>query len=431
MSEELSPGVVLGKRYRLERRLDRGGMGVVWAASHLVTKRGVAIKLLHGAGREDPQARARLLREARASCAVDHPAVVPVLDVIDAGGAPALVMDLLVGESLRARLDRERRLSPADARALLTPVAAALAAAHAAGVVHRDVKPENVFVTPKEEGVEVRVLDFGVAKMLATDGRATSLTDTGAMLGTPYYMAPEQAFGERDVGPAADAWALGIVLYECLSGARPTQADNLGQVIKLVTQAPIRPIQEVVPEVPDDLAAIVASLLVRDPCAREVDLARVAAALGQSAPPAASLDAPSPSSAPDVADGALPVARRPPIAVVAGLAAAMLAVVLVVGLKLQRDPSIAVEPASSPSISVAVAPNVTPIVSSSTAAPTTVEPVVASARPSAVVLPPSSAAPHPAVSVAPAGSSGPSAPVVQPTSSASSGPGRVITVAPF
>ena len=147
-------------------------------------------------------------------------------------------------------------------RCFARPVAAALAAAHVAGVVHRDVKPENVFVTPKDEGVEVRVLDFGVAKMLATDGRATSLTDTGAMLGTPYYMAPEQAFGERDVGPAADAWAFGIVLYECLSGARPTQADNLGQVIKLVTQAPIRPIQEVAPEVPDDLAAIVASPMI-------------------------------------------------------------------------------------------------------------------------------------------------------------------------
>jgi len=140
---------VVGRRYRLERELStQGGMGVVWTAIHLVTKRRVAIKLLRASGSEDAASRARLLREARASCAVEHPSILPVLDVIDADGAPALVMELLEGESLRERLARAHgsALGVRETSAILAPVAAALAAAHAARIVHRDIKPENIFL---------------------------------------------------------------------------------------------------------------------------------------------------------------------------------------------------------------------------------------------------------------------------------------------
>ncbi len=261
-------------------------MGVVWAATHIVTKRSMAIKVISRDRATDAGARARLLREARASCAVDHPGVVPVIDVIDVDGAPALVMDLLEGESLRSRLDRGP-IAPSEACRILAPVASALAAAHAAAVVHRDIKPENVFLL---EGTEhgVRVLDFGIAKILATEDRTSTLTETGAVLGTPYYMAPEQAFGERDVGPSADAWALGIVLYECVTGARPTQADNLGQVIKRITQTAIPPLDEVARDVPPRLAALSKRLLERDPATRERDMAAVAReleALGRTGEP--------------------------------------------------------------------------------------------------------------------------------------------------
>ena len=258
-------------------------MGVVWTAIHLVTKRRVAIKLLR-AGGHDAGSRARLLREARASCAVDHPNVLAVLDVIDADGAPALVMDLLEGESLRERLERQGALEVRVTCTLLAPVAGALAAAHAAGIVHRDIKPENIFLVgaPPAEPT-VKVLDFGIAKIVATEEPSTNLTESGAMLGTPYYMSPEQAFGERNVGPATDAWALGVVLYECLTGARPTQADNLGQIIKRITQDPIAPVAERVAGVPAPLNALIARLLQRDVAAREVDMASVARTLASCA----------------------------------------------------------------------------------------------------------------------------------------------------
>ena len=297
----LGPGSVIARRYRLDRELTRGGMGVVWAASHLVTKRRVAIKLLRTDGNEDPSSRARLLREARASCAVDHPNVLPVLDVIDAEGAPALVMDLLDGESLRERLDRQRALTPREACAILAPVAAALAAAHAARIVHRDIKPENIFLVSGEgdsgSGGKpiVKVLDFGIAKIVATEEPTTNLTESGAMLGTPYYMAPEQAFGERDVGVAVDAWSLGIVLYECLSGARPTQAENLGQVIKRITRDPIAPIEESVTGIPPELAALMTRLLQRDVAAREIDMPSVVAILTSCADARAPAPAPAPA----------------------------------------------------------------------------------------------------------------------------------------
>jgi eukaryotic-like serine/threonine-protein kinase len=279
----LSPGAVVGRRYRLERMLTQGGMGVVWTATHLVTKRRVAIKLLRAGGHDDAGSRARLLREARASCAVDHPSVLPVLDVLEVDGAPALVMELLEGESLRERLERKGALGVRETCAILAPVAEALGAAHAARIVHRDVKPENIFLVGGDAQLTVKVLDFGIAKIVATEEPASSLTETGAMLGTPYYMAPEQAFGERDVGPAADAWALGIVVYECLSGARPTQAENLGQVIKRITREPMAPIEESVAGVPPDLASLVGRLLDRDAGAREVDMSRVARILASRA----------------------------------------------------------------------------------------------------------------------------------------------------
>ena len=264
-------------------------MGVVWTAIHLVTKRRVAIKLLRASGSEDAASRARLLREARASCAVEHPSILPVLDVIDADGAPALVMELLEGESLRERLARAHgsALGVRETSAILAPVAAALAAAHAARIVHRDIKPENIFLVRATDArgaagkPTVKVLDFGIAKIVATEEATTSLTESGAMLGTPYYMAPEQAFGERDVGAAADAWSLGIVLYECLAGVRPTQADNLGQVIKRITQDPMTPVEDVVADVPAELARVIRGLLVRDAAARETDLAAVAATLAR------------------------------------------------------------------------------------------------------------------------------------------------------
>jgi serine/threonine-protein kinase len=231
-------------------------MGTVWEAVHTVTRKPVALKFLKG---DKAEGRERFVREARAASAVRHPHVVAIHDVVELGGGElAMVMDLLEGESLGARLRREGRLSLGFTAKILVDVLAALSAAHALGIVHRDLKPDNVFLTRRGDGgCHVVVLDFGVAKVIEPDG---ALTGSGAMLGTPYYMAPEQAFGEGDVDARADLWAIGVVLYECLAGVRPTQAPNLGQILKILTTGAITPIEQLI-EVPDPIAALSRRLL--------------------------------------------------------------------------------------------------------------------------------------------------------------------------
>ena len=446
---------MVGRRYRLERELTRGGMGVVWVATHLVTKRRVAIKLLRAGGHDDTASRARLLREARASCAVDHPSVLPVLDVIDAEGAPALVMELLEGESLRGRLERKGALAASEACAILAPVAAALAAAHAARIVHRDIKPENIFLvaSPGREPT-VKVLDFGIAKIVATEEATTNLTETGAMLGTPYYMAPEQAFGERDVGPAADAWALGIVLYECLSGARPTQAENLGQVIKRITQDPMMPVEQAVPNVPAELASLVGRLLQRDAAAREVDMANAAKVLAACAEPIAAVPASaaesevatSPSGDPVRETGEGSPARGRRMAAVA--TAAVVAAVAIAFARSSTTSAPAGASSALPTASVAAPPSSpppAPSASTSPAVPASAIPseVLPTPRASSVVALPlphaSGAAPRahatagPDASASNASSATAANPrrVPAPDDGGATGPGHVIITTPF
>jgi serine/threonine protein kinase len=281
---ELVTGAVIAGRFHLDRRIGEGGMGVVWAATHMVTRKPVALKMLKPERAADPDLRQRFIREARAVCAVQHPNIVEIHDVLETeDGSPVMVMDLLHGESLGQRLDRETRLPPGEVARLMLPVVSAVGTAHAAGVVHRDLKPDNIFLAEEGDGtLSVKVLDFGIAKVLATetDAAATGgLTGTGAMLGTPYYMAPEQIFGERDIDHRADIWALGVILYECLSGRRPTQAENIGQILKVITTDGIAPLDLVAPEVPVDLARLVRRMLMRDRAARPQSLSEVQAAL--------------------------------------------------------------------------------------------------------------------------------------------------------
>jgi serine/threonine-protein kinase len=272
--DEFQPGDLVAGRYRLDHRLGSGGMGTVWAATHTVTGKAVALKLLRT--RHDATARRRVLREARAACAVHHPSVIVIHDVVEAAdGSPVLVMDRLVGESLRARLDRERTLPLAEALRVARTVLEALEVAHAAAIVHRDLKPENLFLLA---GGELKLLDFGVAKLLASDDAPAAgsgaLTTTGAMVGTPFYMAPEQAFGEA-VDGRADLWAVGIVLYECLSGELPTRGENLGQVLRILSKGRIPPLGPRALGVPSAIAAVVDALLSIDAAAR-VPTARAA-----------------------------------------------------------------------------------------------------------------------------------------------------------
>ncbi len=272
--DQFQPGDLVAQRYRLDHLLGSGGMGTVWAATHTVTGKSVALKMLRT--RHDATARRRVLREARAACAVHHPSVIVIHDVIEAAdGSPVLVMDRLEGESLRARLDRQRTLPLAEALRIARTVLEALEVAHAAAIVHRDLKPENLFLLVSGE---LRLLDFGVAKLIASDDAPAAgsgaLTSTGAMVGTPFYMAPEQAFGEAIDG-RADLWAVGIVLYECLSGELPTRGDNLGQVLRILSKGRIPPLGPRAPGVPRAIAAVVDGLLSIDAAGR-VPTARAA-----------------------------------------------------------------------------------------------------------------------------------------------------------
>ena len=266
--EELAPGLVAGDRFCLERRLGAGGMGEVWAARHIVTKRRVALKFLKPSRAADARSRARIALEARAASAVHHPNVVQIHDVGELdSGLPFLVMDLLEGETLASRLARDTRLSPAEVARVMLPVVDAVRAAHAVGVVHRDLKPENVFLSSGEQGeVEVKVLDFGIAKLLDSveEGAGPPLTATGEVLGSSLYMAPEQIYGESDVDGRADVWALGVILYEVLSGTRPTQRATSGQVLKAITIDEIVPLTRARSDVPPALARVVMRMLSRD-----------------------------------------------------------------------------------------------------------------------------------------------------------------------
>jgi serine/threonine-protein kinase len=279
-NRELCERPVFG-HYQLQRLIGQGGMGQVWEAADRRDGARVALKILSPGAEASPEARQRLTREARATIAIDHPNVARIREVFElADGTPVMVMDLLVGENLADRLARLGRLSVADTARIAASVVSAVLRAHELGIVHRDLKPENVFLQRVGDGERVVVLDFGIAKVLGEDdGRDVKLTRTGIILGSPAYMPPEQAFGERNLDHRVDVWALGIVLYECLCGVRPFHGDNVGQVLRAVAGAEIVPLGELCPDLPADVASLVASMLVRSREGRLSDLREVSEVL--------------------------------------------------------------------------------------------------------------------------------------------------------
>ncbi len=232
-SDALAEGVTVAGRYTLERVVGEGGMGVVWAARHVLTHKACALKFLKERRAQDPKSHERLLREARAACAVRHPNVAQVHDLLELpSGAPFIVMDLLDGEPLSRRLERDGPLSPKLVLELLGPTMDAVLAAHAHGIVHRDLKPDNVFLERRGDGaLGVKVLDFGIAKQAelvddvaahdAAPDLGRSVTSTYSVLGTPKYMAPEQGRAGGKVGFPTDVWALGMMAHECATGELP------------------------------------------------------------------------------------------------------------------------------------------------------------------------------------------------------------------
>ncbi len=282
----LEVGALIAGRYRLERPLGEGGMATVWEATHVVTRRVVAMKFLRESLRHKPELRLRFLIEASAASALQHPNVVEILDVFDAEEQlPVMVMELLRGETLGQKLERDERLGLEETATLLLPVISAVGTAHALGIVHRDLKPDNVFLATTDAGLVVKVLDFGIAKLTAghhaEHGAPALRTVTGSILGTPCYMAPEQATGDAPIDHRADVWSVGVMLYECLSGTRPIEGENVAQVVARLMTAGIIPLERLAPELPDEVTATVTKMLVRDTVSRTPDLREAFALLGR------------------------------------------------------------------------------------------------------------------------------------------------------
>ena len=257
----LERGVRVADRYRLDHVLGEGGMGVVWDAHDESTGEGRALKFIRTEKCGDARSIARLLREAHAASAISHPNVAQVFDVLELPeGTPFLVMERLHGETLKARLVRAGKLSLDELVPIAVAIASGVRAAHALGIIHRDLKPDNVFLLADGR---VKVIDFGIAKELRTEGE-TELTATGAMLGTLHYMAPEQVFGDVDIDERADVWALGVVLYECIAGHRPTEGSGSGQVLKAIMTRTFPPLSVASPGFPEESSNMIALMLARD-----------------------------------------------------------------------------------------------------------------------------------------------------------------------
>jgi eukaryotic-like serine/threonine-protein kinase len=253
-------GVVIDQKYRLIRELGAGGMGAVWLASHVVTERPFAIKLLHAHIAANPEMRARFVQEAKALGKLRHPSIVEVIDVgVEAalGGTPFLVMELLDGAPLDVALRRLGRLPAPLALEVVLGVARALGAAHAAGIVHRDLKPANVFLhRPGTGAIVPKVLDFGISKW-RRDDPGHALTQTGSVLGSPLYMSPEQAASDKTLDARSDVHALGVVLWECLVGKPPFVAETYNTlVVEIMTGARPR-LRDALPDASDEVARIV------------------------------------------------------------------------------------------------------------------------------------------------------------------------------
>ncbi len=241
-------GRVVGKKYRIEREIASGGMGTVFEATHLVTQRSIALKVLHPQIARDEHARERFRREVTAPARIGHDGICEVYDaeLDEEDGSLYVAMELLEGETLRERFAKPE-VGLAQRLACFEELLDALAAAHDKGIIHRDLKPENVFVSRRRDGTEqLKLLDFGIVREV-TD---THVTQAGVGMGTPDYMSPEQATSAKDVTTRSDVWSIGVMLYEAFAGTAPFQGKTPSAVVVDVITRPHTPLRAVAPQVP-------------------------------------------------------------------------------------------------------------------------------------------------------------------------------------
>jgi len=287
---DLLTGTVVAGKYRIDELIGRGGMGAVFRATNLAIGKRVALKFLCREAALDRDAVARFQREAEAASTVESAHIVQIFDSgTTDDGRPFLVMELLRGEDLRQRLRREGRLAPNDAVRIAAQVARALRRAHEAGIVHRDLKPDNVFLCERDDDPAfVKLVDFGISKVARREATADALTRRGVVLGTAFYMAPEQAQALPDVDGRTDLFSLGAILYETLTGEPPHHGRVYESVLIDICTKDAPPLRDRAPDVPEPLARVVHRALERDRARRFQTAEELHAALLAAAPGAAS-----------------------------------------------------------------------------------------------------------------------------------------------
>src|SRR5262245_1491616 len=324
---------IIGKQIghcTIQRKLGQGGMGAVYLAHHPGLNRAVAIKVLPGDLASNPEFRERFFREARLAARLEHPNVVQVHDVGEEQGIHYISMQYIEGKSLDGILREKKKLALGEALAITKRVAVALAAAAKLGIVHRDIKPHNILVS--KEGV-VKVADFGLAK---DEDANRSISEPGTIMGTPYYMSPEQAKGEK-VDPRGDIYSLGATLYHMLTGKRMFDGGTpVSIVMKQISEEPV-PLREVDPSIPEPVAAVVAKMLQKDPARRYASAEELIRALDEIKNPAATVK---------MGPQAGPPPRK--AAMIALPIAGILIVGIVVGLILGRGSETRKDPAPIP-----------------------------------------------------------------------------------
>jgi serine/threonine-protein kinase len=345
-------GELVGGKYKIVRLLAQGGMGVVYEAQHTVVRRRFAVKFMRRDLAERRDILNRFQREAEAAGALESEHVAAAVDFgIAQDGAPYIVMEYLVGESLTALLGREGPLPVGRAADLVSQAGRGMEVAHGAGIIHRDLKPQNLFVCRRQDGTDLlKVLDFGVAKLQTLDEMSTA-TRTGAVVGTVAYMSPEQARGDKVVDQRSDVYALGAILYELCSGRKPHPGESHNAILHHIATQPAVPLESVAPGLPAGFLAIVAGALSAEPGARPASAGALVEALAPFASrevwPAPRLDdskapqtEPSHPSPVDRAGGPparpRPGSRLGPI-VVGSSAVAIVAVVAVMGAGRQKQ----------------------------------------------------------------------------------------------
>ncbi|MDI1478467.1 serine/threonine-protein kinase [Polyangium sp. y55x31] len=265
----IAEGQLIAGKIRLERPLARGGMGAVWIAHHLKLDRAVAVKFMEPGLAASDTARARFEREARAAAQIQSAHVVEVHDYGVEGETPYIVMELLRGEDLAARLTKRGKLGLAEALRITQPICKALRRAHELGLVHRDLKPGNVFLARQDDDEIVKLLDFGIAKAVSPGTpQSGDVTRSGNLVGSPLYMSPEQIRKSKEVDHRSDLWSLGVILYQMLTGRTPFVEDEVGAVLVAICTDPIPKPSTLAPELGPEVDRFFDRALARDPAER-------------------------------------------------------------------------------------------------------------------------------------------------------------------